>query len=275
MRAFTNTSGMSIKSIVFRCLPEKIQPAIKRGYYKITGRRTLDEHRSQFITEFYDSKSEYDRYCEEFDEGGMRDIRDKAIQKYNQLTGEECLSGIGLEVARDWYAITRSIKPENVIETGVCNGISTMAILLAMEENEIGTLYSIDYPFRADESLDEFRSETFDSYGGAAIPADKDPGWVIPEELRARWDLTIGKSQRKLPGIIQTVDSFDMFIHDSEHSFPCMMFEYELAHEWVEDGGVILSDDIGWNEAFSVFTSVRNPSWGKLSNNVGYIIKEG
>jgi hypothetical protein len=54
-----------------------------------------------------------------------------------------------------------------------------------------------------------------------------------------------------------------------------MMFEYELAHEWVEDGGVILSDDIGWNEAFSVFTSVRNPSWGKLSNNVGYIIKEG
>lgn len=52
-----------------------------------------------------------------------------------------------------------------------------------------------------------------------------------------------------------------------------MMFEYELTYEWLADGGVILSDDILWNEAFSVFTDVRKPEYGKLKNNVGYLRK--
>jgi hypothetical protein len=39
------------------------------------------------------------------------------------------------------------------------------------------------------------------------------------------------------------------------------------------DGGVILSDDISWNDAFSVFVEVRKPEYGKLSDNIGYVKK--
>lgn len=52
-----------------------------------------------------------------------------------------------------------------------------------------------------------------------------------------------------------------------------MMFEYELAYEWLTDSGMILSDDITWNDAFDTFIEVREPKYGKLSNNVGYIRK--
>jgi hypothetical protein len=52
-----------------------------------------------------------------------------------------------------------------------------------------------------------------------------------------------------------------------------MMFEYELAFEWLTEGGMILSDDVSWNDAFSVFTETRGSAWGKMTSNAGYIIK--
>jgi hypothetical protein len=52
-----------------------------------------------------------------------------------------------------------------------------------------------------------------------------------------------------------------------------MMFEYELAYEWLDEDGVILSDDIGWNDAFSIFADIRKPDFGKISRGIGYISK--
>lgn len=222
----------------------------------------------------FDSQSEYQNYITEFEEGPIAEIRNEALDKYSQLTGKDAGMGvISLGAARDYYAITRKIEPDTTVETGVCNGLSTLSILLALQKNETGKLYSIDYPFRADESLEEFRDDTFEGYGGAAIPSDKEPGWIIPDELRHQWNLTIGKSQREFPKLVTELDTFDLFIHDSEHSHPCMMFEYELAYEWLEDGGMVLSDDITWNNAFLVFTNIRKPEYGKISKNIGYMRK--
>lgn len=60
------------------------------------------------------------------------------------------------------------------------------------------------------------------------------------------------------------------YVQEFEHG---MMFEYELVYGWLDRGGTILSDDITWNDAFSVFTNVRDPNWRKLSSDVGYIVK--
>jgi hypothetical protein len=164
------------------------------------------------------------------------------------------LGGVSLQAAKDYYAIIRKQEPNKVVETGVCNGISTLVILLALNKNDSRHLYSVDYPFRADESLEEFQKETLENYGGAAIPSDKEPGLIIPDELRSQWDLIIGKSQRELPQLLTELGAIELLIHDSEHSHPCMMFEYELAYEWIETDGLILSDDISWNDAFDLFT---------------------
>lgn len=264
---------MASRSGVYRSLLQPVK-SVSEPTYRRTLSKLLDgKLHPEFVDHFFESRDEYDRYVNEFDEGPAADLRNEALERYRQLTGKDGLSGIGLDTSRSYYAIVRKLRPETVVETGVCNGVSTLSILLALHENGSGNLYSIDYPYRADESLEEFREETFEEYGGAAIPSDREPGWIIPRELRTRWDLTIGKSQRNLPKLVTDLGSLDVFIHDSEHSSPCMMFEYELAYEWLEDGGVILSDDITWNSAFTEFTRVRRPEFGRMSWNVGYIRK--
>jgi hypothetical protein len=264
---------VTIKSAIYNSLPEPVGSFAKHTYQRITQEKTDKAYHSEFVNHFFESEQEYHNYVTEFEQGPVVELRNEALEDYQKMTGKTGLSGIGLEGATDYYAVTRKLEPATVVETGVCNGISTLSILLALHENDAGELYSIDYPFRADESLEEFREETFEGYGGAAIPSDREPGWIIPDELRARWHLTIGKSQRELPKLVAELDSFELFLHDSEHSHPCMMFEYELAYEWLEKAGVILSDDITWNDAFSVFTDVRKPAYGRVSNNVGYIQK--
>lgn len=277
---------MNMKSAIYDKFPDAIQPFVKSAYYysldayerqyrKIHPYRKTDSQlHSEFIDEFFNSRTEYQEYVDEFEQGPVAEIRDEALEKYQQLTGKDAGMGtIGLDTGQDYYAVTRKLKPTTLIETGVCNGLSTLSILLALQKNEKGNLYSIDHPFKSDESLEEFRKETFQDYGGAAIPSDKEPGWIIPDELRSRWDLTIGKSQRELPHLVTDLETIDLFVHDSEHSHPCMMFEYELAYEWLDRQGIILSDDITWNEAFFVFTEVRKPQYGKLSNDVGYMFK--
>jgi predicted O-methyltransferase YrrM len=223
----------------------------------------------------FNTQSEYQEYVREFEKGPIAEMRNEALDQYSQLTGEDNdMGAISLDTARDYYATTRKLEPDIIVETGVCNGLSTVSVLLAIQKNGTGELYSIDYPFRADESLKEFRDDTFEGYGGAAIPSNKQPGWIIPDKLRGSWNLIIGKSQRELPKLVTKLEDIDLFIHDSEHSHPCMMFEYELAYEWLGNGGMILSDDISWNTAFEVFTSVREPEYGKISGNMGYMIKK-
>lgn len=265
---------MSLKAAIYNSLPEPLRPLAQQSYRQITGAPSESELHTEFINQFFDSREEYEQYIAEFNDGSISEIRDQALREYRKLTGDDCMGTIGLDTAQDYYALVRKEQPSRIVETGVCNGISTLSILLALRENGSGSLYSIDYPFRADESLDEFQTETFDNFGGEAIPSDKDPGWIIPDELRNNWTLIIGKSQRELPKLVAEHDEIELFIHDSEHSHPCMMFEYELAYEWLKHDGVILSDDIGWNDAFSVFVDVREPIHGKISHNVGYVRKQ-
>jgi len=56
------------------------------------------------------------------------------------------------------------------VETGVCNGVSTAFLLLALERNGDGELYSIDLPEIAGE---EYEQGTFwDGKGGALVADD-------------------------------------------------------------------------------------------------------
>lgn len=167
------------------------------------------------------------------------------------------------------YSLIRKHKPEKLVETGVCNGVSTWIILEGLKENGEGQLYSIDYPFYTNESLELFRDETFEGYGGAAIPEGRQPGWIIPENLRNKWELIEGKSQEKLPELLLELEYIDLFMHDSEHSTPCMIFEYELALTNLKNEGLIISDDITWNDAFEIFEENREVKSHIISGNIG------
>jgi hypothetical protein len=250
-----------------------VRPVVRAMYRPLSNEGENTPEGADFVDTFFAGRAEFEKLSSEINDAGVWEIVDAALGRYDEITAKGLFGSVDSELATACYALVRKMKPSTVVETGVCNGVSTLFILKAMDENKDGALYSVDYPYHADKSLEEFRSQTFDEYGGAAIPRDKQPGWIIPDGLRERWDLRLGKSQRQLPRLLGEVGNVDLFIHDSEHSHPCMMFEYELAWHQMNGEGVILSDDIGWNEAFQVFCDSRSPVWGTLTPNVGFMQK--
>ena len=110
-----------------------------------------------------------------------------------------------------WYAIVRATKPDIVVETGTHDGLGSTALLAALERNGTGRLLSIDP-----------RPGT---------------GWLVPENLRARWTRIEATSYDALPDI----QDVDMFIHDSLHTAEVERWELETATS--VGASILLSDN--------------------------------
>ena len=135
------------------------------------------------------------------------------------------------------YIICRLLKPKVVVETGVASGISSKYILYALHKNGQGNLYSIDFPTPTDE-----------------LPV----GWLVPNGLRNRWHLILGKSSEKLPVLLNEIPKVDVFLHDSDHSYRNMMFEFRTVWPYIRKGGLLASDDINMNNSFFDFATEVN-----------------
>jgi hypothetical protein len=147
-----------------------------------------------------------------------------------------------------YYVLIRLLHPAVILETGVCDGFSSRFILLAMERNSHGVLHSIDLP-----------NQDVDLEGGGrqrdVLPLERQTGWLIPNRLRARWQLHLGNAKELLPQVLQELGKIDIFIHDSLHTDDHMLLEYRTAWPYLRPGGLLLSDDTDWNTAFGDFAS--------------------
>ncbi|EQD35029.1 hypothetical protein B2A_12574 [mine drainage metagenome] len=147
----------------------------------------------------------------------------------------------------------RAAAPSVVVETGVCYGFSSTAILSALEDNRKGHLWSIDLP-----TLDPNGRINSDGVRDTShVVAPVGVGAAIPEDLRERWTLVPGDSEVELPRLLAQLGEIDFFFHDAEHSYRAMMREFTLAWERLAPGGVLASDDITWTRAFQEFAGVR------------------
>lgn len=158
------------------------------------------------------------------------------------------------------YALVRNLKPGKVMETGVANGISSFYILAAMEKNGRGRLISIDC---VPEGAPDF------------LPPGKGPGWLIPAGLRGRWELVAGSSAEHLPRLLEREAPVDIFLHDSEHSYANMMFEYSSAWPRLRGGGLLLTDDAGLTFAFRDFAARTGAPRLVLADKLGVMKKGG
>lgn len=157
------------------------------------------------------------------------------------------------------YAVVRTVKPCLMLETGVFDGSFSTIYLKALydnysEEGLDGRLISIDLP--AGESIEESTTRMRRIH----LPPGCRPGWLIPDNLRDRWELHIGDSRQLLPQILSGCKELDLFFHDSLHTYSHMMFEYETAWPKLKKGGVLMSHDIHWNRAFINFVSSKGLS---------------
>jgi predicted O-methyltransferase YrrM len=212
--------------------------------------------RSEFVRRFLGGDgAALARYEGELREAGLREHlleRGREHQAAVERCGEEfTLGAIGYAEGAYLYSIVRTLRPSIAVETGVANGFSTAFLLQALHANGEGHLHSIDLPREVGRA---YEPGTFhEGEGRAGIPAGSGPGWLIPDALRDRWTLLLGRSQDELPPLLERLGELDFFMHDSEHSFECMWFEFNAAWPRLRAGGVLVSDDVNSTDAFPRF----------------------
>jgi hypothetical protein len=138
------------------------------------------------------------------------------------------------------YSLVCAINPNLVVETGVANGISTSAIMNALENSKnSGILHSFDV-----------LSETSKAYKGSG-----------------KWQfhlLNAAKAHTQLKNRVQDLAKPTIWLHDSNHGYRWQKFEYLLAMKSLKKGGILISDDID-----------ASPAWAELAGSVfrkSYII---
>jgi len=179
--------------------------------------------------------------------------------------------GMRPDAAARLYGLVRHFRPAVLVESGVCNGVSSAVILTALARNKTGTLHSIDLP---EYTNTHYSRDTFwPGKLGAAVPKWKQPGWLIPPKLRKRWTLTIGRSQDRLIPLLENLGVIDFFFHDSEHSYECMTFEFQASWRHLSTAGLLVSDDVTWNTAFQDFAEQQSRTVHPLATNMAFIVK--
>ncbi len=163
------------------------------------------------------------------------------------------------------YVVTRASASAIVIETGVLYGQSSASILAGLEDNHRGRLISVDLPAQEHRSIVIGRKHIqvgLDS-------EDLSVGCAVPFALRSRWSLRFGNSLELLPKILEETGPVSIFIHDSLHTYDHMMAEFRLGYDALEPGGMLISDDIDYNSAWSDFCLSKRESWKALSKGSG------
>jgi predicted O-methyltransferase YrrM len=138
------------------------------------------------------------------------------------------------------YFLTRRMRPEVVVETGVAAGWSSVAILSALERNGAGTLLSSDFPY--------FR-----------LPdPERFVGWLVPQGLRHRWQLDIDGDRKALPRFMRSAPSVDLFHYDSDKTDAGRRFAMNTVGPYLSPGAVVVMDDIADNNFFRDYVAASN-----------------
>jgi predicted O-methyltransferase YrrM len=239
--------------------------ALKRTLYRAARtarhpRRLLEARqiRSEFVSRILkDDGRALARYERELRESGlMEHLFARAREQHDAVvrSGETySLGAIGYREGAYLYSVMRTLRPRLAVETGVANGFSTAFLLQALEANGEGGLYSIDLPREVGREYEP--GKFYEGEGRAGIPPGSEPGWLVPERLKTRWTLILGRSQEALPPLLAELGTIDFFMHDSEHSYECMSFEFETAWPALRPEGVLVSDDVNSNPAFFEFAA--------------------
>ncbi len=127
------------------------------------------------------------------------------------------------------YVTIRILKPAIVVETGTANGRSASAITSALSANDFGHLYSYDV-----------------LKTGAPYIQGKNRKFVSLVTLNGK-----PESLKKHIESIPRIPGYRMFLHDSDHSYPNQMSDYETARKHGFD--FLVSDDVDASLAFCDF----------------------
>ena len=130
------------------------------------------------------------------------------------------------------YNLLLNLKPKDIIEFGVANGWSTIAILKACEKNKSGNLISIDMPYYFENAK--------------LLIAN-----LVDKKAYQNWKLLIGPQVNFFNQFKNK--KFDFCHYDSDKSYQGRMYAYSKIWGSLKKKSVLLSDDISDNMAFFHF----------------------
>lgn len=241
---------------VYQTLPSPLKGLARRSYDAYVDSDFMGpSYKREFINRFFDSPEEYAGFEREFEKSDIGAIEEEARREHERRKGHTKFAAVNRYTPARLYALIRKQQPETVIETGVCNGMSTLIMLSAMETNGRGELYSVDYP------------------DAERLPPGEQPGWIVPKRLRHRWELEIGLSQEALPRMVNRVEEIDVFVHDTEA--PILGEELEIVWPKLRPGATIVADDVHAGEVFRELQTEYSVDAGFVAPNVGYLVKRG
>lgn len=159
--------------------------------------------------------------------------------------------GLGGGAAVDvLYTLVRARRPRRVLETGVANGYSSLAILTALDDNDAGRLVSTDLP--------------------GVIGADDLVGRAVGDPSHPRWTLLRRADRDAIPTALQLLGGFDFVHYDSDKSVEGRLWACRTLWPHLADGGLLMSDDINDNFAFRDFCrEVGRTPWVFRADAVG------
>jgi len=241
-------------SVIFQILTRSIfRPKLMRNLIEERN-QTKDENKWKNHLYKYDFDSIEEFFLKKFPDVDIKEYEKEIIQLEKQvdvffegLKDKKYPSpdkpypidySINPNTRRFLYILCRILKPKNIIETGVAYGLSSLYILKALDTNNSGMLYSIDSVFRPWQNENMI-------------------GKIIPDNLKNKWKLNLGKSSEKLYEIFNQINDIDIFIHDSLHTYKNMIFEFECAEKNLKNNGIIISDDVLGNDAFYNFSNEK------------------
>ena len=164
---------------------------------------------------------------------GMPQIEKQYADEYTKITKtlKRSTGGLSNKAGLVLYNTIRTKKPELVLETGVDEGYSSALILNALNRNGGGKLVSID--------------------------VRNDVGSLTKGMDINRWRLVIREPSNALKQTLDEMDNIDIFLHDSDHSYENMKFEFESIFPKLNQEGILFSDDVGDNNAFMEFSESK------------------
>ena len=164
--------------------------------------------------------------------GKFTGLDQETIKEANKLKSQSSVKMGGASHIHLLYDCVILSKAQNVIETGVAYGWSSLAILKALTINKNGKLFSVDMPYPRKKN-------------------EKDVGIIIPKYLRKNWIL-FRKPDR--PGIIKALQKaggqIDLCHYDSDKSWWGRHYAYPILWESLKSKGLFISDDIQDNLYF-------------------------
>src|SRR5439155_230631 len=157
-----------------------------------------------------------------------------------------------------------------VKDAGVENVQSRNDTIRSLKRTLYRAARNVRHPRRLVEAR-KIRAEVADFLGGRDVLA------AYEREVRASGLLEHliekGRAQDKLPPLLERLGTIGSFMHDSEHSFDCMWFEFNEAWPHLRAGGVLLSDDVNSTKAFPRFAGEQSRTPVRLARGMALLPK--